>query len=1495
MSSLLKKKGAASFKPRAPARRPGVTAPPSASPSIPPVEKQAQAPAPPSHNVPIPSVEVESPAALEVQSTPPIEKPAAPRKVSAAIPRKDSAASASSARQDAAVLPPPTKDAVQLPPSTTPTVQETAVPVPSSTRRRLSHVPTPPQSQETVPISKPTSRTPSIPSTTTAEPAPVTATHEEGRLEKETERSAASAPKDTAPILPPVPRPAQQHIDREDIERNDTATISTQDDSMDLSAMGAGETSHPSQLIPVVPLNPDGTSSIPTPVLPPKAKPKARKRKLDDANIDIRPSIEVQVNATKAPRTAAPRKPRKPREPRAATSSTPKPRAPRKKRAETPEDAEDQEIDHSTIKMADLCKDLKIGKKFSKHDEIKQRDIDRKAKAKLRRENPELVGASDDERPTATTRSETETPLQTTSVGPRMRLVDGQIVIDESSLNLDRHKLAAANAGVMEIIEENEFTRITTSGTFMKREKNIFWDLEAEEKFYVGLRMFGTDFEMISKMFPDRNRRQIKLKFNKEERLYPSKINSALLGEKVPINFDEYKSHTGLEYEDVAVINAEREEIEAEQNAEEARVEAELAEATRQKKAAIHATRGPEGKENNTFGGGSNSAKAKNKGKKKNKASAFGGGEDVDVGDIIAVTNLANKIRQRFVNSPEQFKAIATEVRSLSIVLQDADVFLPENELTSQQKTDLDGIVQGCRDLLEELQIALDKYQELDSGAKASSGRPRKMWKKLTWDQKEIEGFRGRISSNIMLLNTFLDRISSQAIFAVKDGVDRLNLGLDQLNLGQQEQQLNEEHQAIVDWLSPTNYATQHSDFASRRQEGTGKWLLDSDEFKKWLDESNQVLFCPGMPGAGKTMIASIVVDHLYAKYQTDPSVGIAYLYCNFRRHDEQKPVDLFASLLNRLLQGRSTLPNSIKALHKSHKKKQTRPSFVEISKELQSVIASFSTAFIVIDALDECRVSDGGQAKFLSEILRLQTVTKANLFVTSRFIPHIVEEFQGAVSLEIRASDGDVQRYLDEQLPRLPPFVRRNLDIQEQIKAEIVKAVDGMFLLAQLYLESLIGKKSAKAIKSALEKLPTGSEAYDYAYREAMERIEGQVVDSQELSKQALAWITCSKRPLTILELQHALAVEIGQSSLDEDNLPEIGDVVSVCAGLVTIDEESGIIRLVHYTTQEYFERTWTSWFPSAQDDITKTCVTYLLFSAFEGGFCATNDEFKERLELNPLYDYAAQNWANYACASSAEAEELIIDFLQNDATVSASSQAIKVSNGHYGVGVGGIGWTYSQSLPRDMRGTHLAAYFGLEKAIIALLRKGHNPDSKDDTGRTPLSWAALCGHMGVVGILLATPGVDINSKNIEDNTPLSLAVRNRHKDIMQLLLATPGVDVNSQNIMGGTPLSFAISSTWVEAVKLILATPGIDVHSMDTANNTLLSLAVWKGNEEIVQMLLATPAIDVNYENIDGETPLSIAISREQEELVKLLELSGAKTGEKKRASSPKGASSA
>ena len=107
-------------------------------------------------------------------------------------------------------------------------------------------------------------------------------------------------------------------------------------------------------------------------------------------------------------------------------------------------------------------------------------------------------------------------------------------------------------------------------------------------------------------------------------------------------------------------------------------------------------------------------------------------------------------------------------------------------------------------------------------------------------------------------------------------------------------------------------------------------------------------------------------------------------------------------------------------------------------------------------------------------------------------------------------------------------------------------------------------------AIPAALRTLSTGSEALDFMYIFGMERIQGQALHIAELAKRVLSWITCARRPLTTSELQHALAVEAGQSELNQDNLEEIDIMVSVCAGLVTVDQESDIIRLVHYTTQE-------------------------------------------------------------------------------------------------------------------------------------------------------------------------------------------------------------------------------------------------------------------------------------------------------------------------------------
>lgn len=175
--------------------------------------------------------------------------------------------------------------------------------------------------------------------------------------------------------------------------------------------------------------------------------------------------------------------------------------------------------------------------------------------------------------------------------------------------------------------------------------------------------------------------------------------------------------------------------------------------------------------------------------------------------------------------------------------------------------------------------------------------------------------------------------------------------------------------------------------------------------------------------------------------------------------------------------------------------------------------------------------------------------------------------------------------------------------------------------------MDSLIGVTNPKTLRIALTELATGLEAYNRAYDDAMERIKNQGKHQDKLAKEVLSWLTCAKRPLTSTELQHALAVEFDHSQLDKDNFTQIEDVIPACVGLVTVNAESKVVRLVHYTTQEYLERTQADWFPNAKYTITKVCVTYLSYSIFESGFCRTDDDFEKRKRLNQFYDYAAHN----------------------------------------------------------------------------------------------------------------------------------------------------------------------------------------------------------------------------------------------------------------------------
>ncbi|KAI1356915.1 hypothetical protein F5Y01DRAFT_301082 [Xylaria sp. FL0043] len=703
----------------------------------------------------------------------------------------------------------------------------------------------------------------------------------------------------------------------------------------------------------------------------------------------------------------------------------------------------------------------------------------------------------------------------------------------------------------------------------------------------------------------------------------------------------------------------------------------------------------------------------------------------------------------------------------------------------------------------------------------------------------------------------------SSDVFSIKDDVSHTRSRLDK-----------QEGLEILDWLSPIDYGPQQTDYLRRRQPGTGQWLLDSPEYEVWIKDPNKTLFCPGIPGAGKTILTSIVINDLEQRFRTETTTVVAYVYCNYKRQSEQTPESLLSSLLKQLAQTQRSLPDTLEALYKQHEMKRTRPSLEEISSALESVINEISRVFFIVDALDECQPLDGCRRKFLSAIFDLQAKTGVNIFATSRYIPDIIEQFVGSLSIEIRATEDDIRRYLHDHLSELPKCVTNQPDLQNEITTSITKVVNGMFLLAQLHLSSLIGKDTRKAIRKALQTLAIGSNTYDDAYESAMERIRAQPQGQAKRAEQVLSWIVCAKRLLKKQELQHALAVEPGEPELDRENIPEVEDTVSVCAGLVTIDEESGIVRLVHYTTQDYFARTQSKWFPDAQLTIVRACTTYLAYREF-ASVCAVQDkEFERRLSSYPLYKYAALNWGHHA-QNVSNCQEVLY-FLQQVGQVEASGRVLKRQSWR---------WQCRPKTVQGWTGLHLLASLGLDVVMSTILGE-YNINETDSLGCTPLSYAAEEGHEAIVKLLLeAKANPNLQNKFAEanpnlqdqfDQTPLSYAAEKGHEAIVKLLLEAKA-NPNLQNELGRTPLSrtpllYAITKEHEAIVKLLLAA-GANPDLQDKWGETPLSAAANNGLEAMVKLLLAAGA-NPNLQDKDGRTPLSRATERGHEVIVRLLE---------------------
>lgn len=292
-----------------------------------------------------------------------------------------------------------------------------------------------------------------------------------------------------------------------------------------------------------------------------------------EANIVPNHTTEHGAVASQTPSRKAPRPKRKGRKKtvqeqamevvaNAVGSSDPK----SYKRALTPEDAADYELKPDSVKMGDLCQDSKLGRKSALETEMQANWAEILQRRKEDRERA-VANAERHRRKAMGREMRAELPEEpVAALAPAMTVVNGVIVVDQSSREIDRgaqlQQVIADN--VNNIREDKDYYKYVNQGTVgMKpgRGAHAKWDTEATERFFKGLRMFGTDFLMISNMFPGVTRKQIKMKFIREEKADKAKVLEYLRNRE-PVELEDYAHMANKEAEEFQTLDSIEKELE---------------------------------------------------------------------------------------------------------------------------------------------------------------------------------------------------------------------------------------------------------------------------------------------------------------------------------------------------------------------------------------------------------------------------------------------------------------------------------------------------------------------------------------------------------------------------------------------------------------------------------------------------------------------------------------------------------------------------------------------------------------------------------------------------------------------------------------------------------------------------------------------------------------------------------------------------------------------
>ncbi|PMD20579.1 hypothetical protein NA56DRAFT_170291 [Hyaloscypha hepaticicola] len=371
------------------------------------------------------------------------------------------------------------------------------------------------------------------------------------------------------------------------------------------------------------------------------------------------------------------------------------------------------------------------------------------------------------------------------------------------------------------------------------------------------------------------------------------------------------------------------------------------------------------------------------------------------------------------------------------------------------------------------------------------------------------------------------------------------------------------------------------------RLSGTCEWFSQKDTFLNWKQfdpDSPSILWVTGKPGAGKSVLAGHVIDHIQR----------AGASCCFFFFEHGSRLD---SCLRSL------------AFQMAFSNNQIRKAILEIQQDeihfdmdnermiwqklfLNGIFrAELSRHYWVIDALDQCVNSS---CFFDLMLAKLDGTIPLRILITSRETSGLEKNFMTLGSRRFRSERISTADTLTDIKLLIEAKSQSFIVIDHKDRASLVgKILDksqGSLLWTDLVLNELSNSWSEEEINQVLEKVPPGMESL---YQRTLETM-AQAKTGKRLTNAILTWATCATRPLTTDELSGALKLDI------KETVPNVeGAIAALCGQLVNVDN-FGKVQMVHETAREFLlnaamksEQAINK--REAHTRITRACLTYL------------------------------------------------------------------------------------------------------------------------------------------------------------------------------------------------------------------------------------------------------------------------------------------------------------